>query len=110
MSDARPNTPIPDRLAAVRAELKRLETEEAALRATLLAEPDTRTGANWLAEIRTVTQDRTDLRELRAAYPDQVAEHTYPQEISRIVLMGIDQDTGEIVPARRMRATAGADQ
>ena len=105
-----PNTPVPDELAAIRAEMKRLEERESALRSILLSDPETRTGANWLAEVRTVQQERTDLKELRAAYPDQVAEHTYPTEITRIVLMGIDQDTGEVVSARKMRATAGADQ
>jgi hypothetical protein len=101
MSD-RPNIPPPDELAAVRAELKRLETREAELRALLLAEPDVRTGANWVAEVRTVTQERTDLKELRACYPDIVAEQTYPVEIKRIVLMGITED-GEVVSARKFR-------
>jgi hypothetical protein len=110
VSDARPNTPPPDELAAIRAEMKRLETREAELRALLLAEPEVRTGANWLAEVKTVTQERTDLKELRAMHPALVEEYTFPVEIQRIVLMGIDQDTGEIVSARKMRATAGADQ
>jgi hypothetical protein len=108
MSDARPNTPPPDELAAIRAEMKRLETREQELRALLLANPDVRTGANWLAEIKTVQQERTDLKELRAAYPDQVAEHTYPTEITRIVLSGIDADTGEIVSARKMQKEQAA--
>jgi len=110
VSDARPNVPVPDQLNAVRQQIKALEERESELRRIILSDPDTRTGANWLAEVRTVQQERTDLKELRAAYPDQVAEHTYPTEITRIVLMGIDQDTGEVVSARKMRATAGADQ
>jgi hypothetical protein len=105
-----PNLPLPDELADLRAKIKALEQREGEIRATLLAEPDTRTGANWLAEIRTVTQNRTDLKELRAMHHELVEEYTFPVEVTRIVLMGIDQDTGEVVSARRMRATAGADQ
>ena len=62
----RPNTPLPDELAAVRADLKRLTTREAELRQILLSDPDTRTGADYLVEIKTVKQDRTDLKEQRA--------------------------------------------
>jgi hypothetical protein len=102
MSD-RPNTPVPDELAAVRAELKRLETREAELRALLFANPDIRTGAAWLAEIKEVTSNRVDLKELRACYPNEVAEQTHPVTVKQIVLSGIDADTGEIIPARRFR-------
>ena len=101
MSD-RPNTPVPDELAAVRAQLKALETREAELRQILLANPDVREGTAWLAEIKVVTQDRTDLRELRAMYPDLVAEYTFPVETKRVVLFGITTD-GEIVSARQFR-------
>jgi hypothetical protein len=104
MSDApRINIPVPDQLAATRAEIKRLETLEVELRNTLIANPDIREGANWLAEIKTVTQERTDLKELRAMHADLVAEYTFPTEITRVVLSGIDADTGEIVSARQMR-------
>jgi hypothetical protein len=98
-----PNTPVPDELAAVREQIKALETREAELRALLLANPDVREGANWLAEIKTVTQNRTDLKELRACHPGLVDEFTSPVEITRIVLSGIDADTGEIVSARQFR-------
>ena len=104
MSD-RPNTPIPDELAAVRAEMKKLETREAELRQMIFADPDVRTGANWLAEIKTTQQQRTDMKELRAAHPAIVDEFTYPTEITRIVLSGISED-GEIVSARKMRSVA----
>jgi hypothetical protein len=104
MSDApRINIPVPDELAATRAQIKALETREAELKALLLANPDIREGANWLAEIKTVTQERTDLKELRAMHADLVAEYTFPTEITRVVLSGIDADTGEIVSARQMR-------
>ena len=45
MSD-RPNLPLPDELAQVRADIKRLEEREAAIRGILLSDPDTRTGAS----------------------------------------------------------------
>jgi hypothetical protein len=102
VTEGRPNIPIPDELAAVRAELKRLETREAELRALILASPDVREGASWLAEVKTVTQERTDLKELRAMHPNLVAEYTFPVEITRIVLSGISED-GEIVNARKFR-------
>jgi predicted phage-related endonuclease len=102
MSD-RPNTPVPDELAAVRADLKRLTTREAELRQILLSDPDTRTGADYLVEIKTVKQDRTDLKELRACHPDIVEQFTFPVEITRIELRGINDD-GEIVSLRRKTA------
>jgi len=104
------NLPPPDELADIRAKIKDLEQREAVLRQTLLANPDLRTGASWLAEIKTVTQERTDLKELRANHPNLVAEFTFPQEITRIVLSGIDADTGEIVSARKMRQAEEATQ
>jgi hypothetical protein len=97
------NVPVPDELAAVRAELKRLETREAELRQVLLADPSAREGAQWLAEIKTVTTSRTDLKELRACHPALLDEFTFPVEITRVVLSGIDTDTGEIVSARQHR-------
>jgi predicted phage-related endonuclease len=102
MSD-RPNVPVPDELAAIRAELKRLEAREHELKALILANPDIRTGASWLAEVKEVTSNRVDVKELRACYPDLVAEQTHPMTVKQIVLSGIDADTGEIVPARRFR-------
>ena len=45
MSD-RPNTPLPDELAAVRNEIKRLETHEAELKQILLSDPSARTDAS----------------------------------------------------------------
>jgi hypothetical protein len=105
-----PNLPLPDELADLRAKIKAFEQREGEIRALLLSNPDTRTGANWLADIKVVTQSRVDLKELRACHPDIVEQFEFPTEITRIVLMGIDQDTGEVVSARKMRATAGADQ
>ena len=97
------NAPLPDQLAEIRAELKRLEEREAALRGELLAHPELRTGAAWIAEIRTVPVQRTDWKEVKAAAPELVAEHTYSLPVTRVVLSGVTED-GEIISARQKRA------
>jgi hypothetical protein len=102
ISDDRRNLPVPDELADVRAMIKKLQDREAELRQMIFADPTARTGANWVAEIRTTIQQRTDLKELRASHPDIVDEFTLPVEITRIVLSGISED-GELIPARRFR-------
>jgi hypothetical protein len=108
-TDAPRNIPVPDALAEVRAQIKDLETQEAELRRLLITNPDLREGAAWLAEIKTTQQERTDLKEMRANYPDIVAEFTFPTEITRVVLSGVTED-GELVSARRMRsATKSGD-
>jgi hypothetical protein len=107
MSDARPNTPPPDELAAIRAEMKRLEEREAALRSILLSDPSARTGNAWVAEVREVESSRVDLKALREMYPSIADEHTYPVTTKRIELMGITED-GEIVSARKMQKEQAA--
>ena len=102
MSDAPRNIPVPDELAAVRAELKRLETHEAELKRILLTDPSARTGAQWVAEIKEIETNRVDIKELRAMHKDLVEEYTFPQKITRIELSGISED-GELIPARQMR-------
>lgn len=104
MSD-RPNTPVPDELAAVRAELKRLEAREVELRNLLIAHPDIRTGASWLAEVQVTQRQTTDIKEMRACHPALVEEFTFPVSTTRVVLMGISED-GEIVSARKLRSAA----
>ena len=108
MSD-RPNIPVPDELAAVRAQIKALETREAQLKQILLTDPSARTGASWIAEVKTVTQERTDIKELRAMHPDLVAEYTFPLTVTRVVLSGISED-GEVISGRKMRAAIGESQ
>jgi hypothetical protein len=108
MSD-QPNTPVPDELAAVREQIKTLETREEELRALLLANPDLREGAAWLAEVRTTQQQRTDLTEMRANHPHLVAQYTMPVNVTRIVLSVITED-GEIVSARKFKASQKADK
>jgi hypothetical protein len=95
-----PNIPVPDELADVRAALKRLETREMELKQILLSDPSARTGAAYLAEIREITSKRTDIKELRAAYPAEVDEHTHPVTTTRVELRGISED-GEIVAIPR---------
>lgn len=102
MPDAPRNIPVPDALAAVRAQLKALETQEAELKRLLLDNPDLRTGAAWLAEVVTINTTYTDLKELRAMNPDLCAEYTFPKQVTRVVLSGITED-GELIPARQMR-------
>ena len=97
------NLPLPDRLAALRAEIKRLEDEESEIRRLLLLNEDMRTGTDWIAEVAVTKRQDVDLKELRACHPDLVSEFTFPREITRIVLSGINEETGEIVSARKMR-------
>ena len=101
-ADTPRNVAVPDELAAVRAQLKALETKEAELRQVLLSDPSARTGAEWVAEIKTVTTSRTDLKELRANHPKLVDEFTFLVDVVRVVLSGITED-GELVSARQMR-------
>ena len=75
-----------DELAAVRAQMKTLEARETALRQTLLHDPEARQGRDYIAEIRETVTQRTDLKELRAMYPEQCAEHTFPSKTTSVVL------------------------
>ena len=84
--------------------MRRLEEREAELKQILLSDPSTRTGASWLAEIKTTKQTRCDIKELRACHPDIADEFTFPVEITRVVLSGVDEETGEIISARQKRA------
>ena len=95
--------PVPDELAAVREQIKALESREGELRRLLLTNPDLREGASYLADIQTTQVTRTDLKELRANYPDIIAEYTFPVEITRVVLLGVTED-GEVVSARKLRS------
>ena len=103
MADAPRNIPVPDQLAQVRDEIRTLETREAELKQLILANPDIREGAAWLAEVVVINTTYTDLKELRAMHPDLVAEYVFPKQVTRVVLSGISED-GEIVSARAMRS------
>jgi hypothetical protein len=97
--------PVPDELAAVRAQMKALEERETELKRLVLENPDVRTGASWLAEVKTTDTTRTDLKELRAIYPDLVEQFTFQVPVTRVVLSGITED-GEVVSARKLRSAA----
>jgi len=60
VTDARPNTPVPDELNAVRLEIKRLAERESELKRLLITDPELREGKDWLAEIRVTHEARTD--------------------------------------------------
>lgn len=103
------NLPIPDQLAAVRAQMKALETREEELRLILLNDPSARTGAEYVAVIKTIVTPRLDRKQLSLAAPDLVAEHTHNVESKRIDLPRITED-GEIVSARQLRTKEKATQ
>lgn len=98
----RPNLPVPDELAAVREQIKKLQDREAELRQMIFGDPEARTGANWVAEIKEIETNRVDLKELRAMHKDLVEEYTFPQKTVRIELSAITSD-GELVSLRKHR-------
>jgi predicted phage-related endonuclease len=104
MSD-RPNIPVPDELAAIREQIRRLEDRELELKRLLIANEDLRTGADWIAEINTVQTTRTDWKELKAMYPEIIAEQTFPSSYTVVSLKVVTED-GEIVSARRFKKEA----
>ena len=104
------NIPVPDELFAVRAEQRRLKEREEVLKRLIRDNPDIRTGGDYLAEVKVVTQQQTDWKELKAMYPefvDIIAEFTHPREDIRIEVKAITAD-GEIVSARKIRAIGGS--
>src|SRR5215469_4502969 len=103
------NVPVPDELNAVRTEIKLLQAREAELKRLILTDPEAREGKNWIAEVKTVFQDRVDTKEMRACHPDIVAQFTFPLTTTRIELSGVTDD-GELISARKMRAAQAGDQ
>ena len=59
-----PNRHPADRLADIRAELKRLESEEAGLRSYLLKHPHDRIGSEYVATVGEQCRRRIDLKRL----------------------------------------------
>ena len=108
-ADARPNLPLPDQLNAVRQQIKQLEEREGELRRQILKNPDLRTGHEWLAEVKWTVTRRTDWKELAACHPSIVEQYTHAIPVERVVLSGIDQETGEIIAARQFRAAQSKD-
>ena len=105
MTDAPRNIPVPDQLADVRQRISHLETQERELREAIIANPDIRTGNNWVAEVKEVETNRVDLKELRAMHKDIVEQYTFALKTTRVVLSGITED-GELVSARKMRSAS----
>jgi hypothetical protein len=100
------NIPVPDELAAVRDEIKRLQDRESHLRQLLIANPDLREGAGWLAQVKAVLSSRLDTHELRAAHPALCEEYTHPVTTTYVKLSAISED-GEIVSKRRWNKEQG---
>jgi hypothetical protein len=101
--EAPANLPPADELFAVRDQIKQLTGRERDLRSLMLSDPSARTGNRYLVEIRDVQTTRTDLKELKAAHPDLVAEYTFKVTEQRVELRGISED-GEITSLRRKTA------
>lgn len=97
-----PQLPPADELYAVRAQIKALTERESALKSLMLTDPAARTGNDYLVEIKTVHTNRVDIKELRAAYPKEVEEYTFPLTQERVELRAISED-GEILSVRRKR-------
>jgi hypothetical protein len=95
--------PPADELADVRSRLKELTGRERDLRSLMLSDPSARTGNRYLVEVRDVQTTRTDLKELKAAHPDLVAEYTFKVTEQRVELAALTED-GEIVSLRRKTA------
>ena len=79
-----------------------MQKQEAELRDAIIANPDIRTGNNWVAEVKEVETNRLDVKELRAMHQALLEEYTFPQKTVRVELSAITED-GEIVSARRAR-------
>jgi hypothetical protein len=92
--------PPADELAAIRATFKTLGEREAALKALVINDPSARTGNQFCVDVVQVITQRCDIKELRAAYPAEVEEHTHPITTTRVELRGLTDD-GEIVSLRR---------
>jgi hypothetical protein len=92
--------PPADELHAIRAQLKTLGERESALKALMINDPSARSGNAYVVEICEVETRRCDLKELRAAYPAEVEEHTYPIKTTRVELRGVDED-GVVTRIRR---------
>lgn len=96
--------PPADQLWRVRAELKVLTERESALKSLMLTDPSARVGNKYLVEIKVVQTNRTDIKELRAVYPDIVEQFTFQLTQERVELRGISED-GEITSLRRKPAS-----
>ena len=96
--------PPADDLAAVRDQIRVLERREAELKAIILSDNSARVGNWFLAEVVTITQQRTDLKELRKMHPALIEEYTFPIAITKVELRVVDDETGEISARPKRKA------
>jgi len=94
------NLPPADELAETRNQIKQLSSRERELKALMIADPEARTGNSYAVEIKDVATTRTDIKELRAMYPDIVEQFTFTVTDKRVELRGISDD-GEVFNLRR---------
>ncbi len=94
------NLPPADELFAVRDTIKQLSSRERELKALMIADPEARTGNSYAVEIKDVATTRTDIKELRAMYPDIVEQFTFTVTDKRVEVRGISDD-GEVFNLRR---------
>jgi len=97
------NLPPADRLAAVRAQIKALQDDEAGLKSLMIADPSARTGNNYVAVVRTVTAKRLNQQALKDLYPEVYADNLLTSSHTQVDIMAITDD-GEIVSARKPRS------
>jgi hypothetical protein len=94
------NLPPADELAETRNQIKQLSSRERELKALMIADPEARTGNAYAVEIKDVATTRTDIKELRAMYPDIAAQFTFTVTDKRVEVRGISDD-GEVFNLRR---------
>ena len=94
------NLPPADELAETRNQIKQLSSRERELKALMIADPEARTGNSYAVEIKDVATTRTDIKELRAMYPDIVEQFTFTVTDKRVEVRGISDD-GEVFNLRR---------
>jgi len=96
--------PPADELASVRDQIAALEKRERELRTLMLTDKSARTGNRYLAEVVSVEQQRTDLKEMRKMHPALVAEYTFAARVEKVELREITPD-GEIIRRRKQKRT-----
>lgn len=78
---------LPDQLAHIRARINALEAEENAIRNILIADPSTRIGGDYIAEIKDIVTYRIVGKELEKASPDlylRLAKETVARQVRLI--------------------------
>lgn len=97
-----PNLAPADELHLVRSNIKAFEEREKELVRLMKDDPSARMGNSFCARVIEVESSRPDTVAMKQLYPDIVAEFTFPQKYTQVVLDGVTKD-GEIVPRPRLR-------